>query len=250
MKVMKTPTAPYDVEEWIQGVEEDDPKGKARKGDVVDQRPGQRNTHSQYTCWDRRWCQGQGEPQFPRNTSCGSTSSGGGSSNWGSDQSSQHSTITRASGDGNLPAWPGRGLRVKVNLLAFKDKKTKDVVTPFVTVGCSHLPLLRMGLPALAAICNPVLAGITWRPCLESRWGCYPDWCPPDTGWTLWHGDDIWHPEWGALFPQTRIRGKCGRIWSTLVAAGSDTPVPVSRKDQWEHEEEMKQEHFYKGLNP
>ena len=35
----------------------------------------------------------------------------------------------RLSGESNLPAWPGRGLRVKVNLQTFKDKKTKDAVT-------------------------------------------------------------------------------------------------------------------------
>ena len=35
----------------------------------------------------------------------------------------------RASGESNQPAWPGRCLRVKVNLLIFKDEKTKDAVT-------------------------------------------------------------------------------------------------------------------------
>ena len=36
-------------------------------------------------------------PQFPRDISGGSPSSGGGSSNWGSDQSSQYLTIMKVS---------------------------------------------------------------------------------------------------------------------------------------------------------
>ena len=35
----------------------------------------------------------------------------------------------RMSGESNQPAWPGRGLRVKVNFPFFKDEKTKDAVT-------------------------------------------------------------------------------------------------------------------------
>ena len=104
------------------------PKG-ARTGDVVNHRPEQKNAHSQHTGCSSRWYQRQGRPQFPRDTSGGSHSSGGGSSDWGSDWSSWHSTVTRASGESNQPVWPGRGLRVKVNLPIFKDEKTKDTVT-------------------------------------------------------------------------------------------------------------------------
>ena len=43
--------------------------------------------------------------------------------------------------------------------------------------------------------------------------------------------DDVWCPEQGALFPQARIMGECGWIWSALVTAGPDTPVGVSGKD-------------------
>ena len=35
----------------------------------------------------------------------------------------------RLSGESNQSASPGRGLKVKVNLLIFKDEKTKDAVT-------------------------------------------------------------------------------------------------------------------------
>ena len=38
-------------------------------------------------------------------------------------------TLTRGSGEGNRPAQAGRGLRVKVTLMIFKDKKMKDAVT-------------------------------------------------------------------------------------------------------------------------
>ena len=57
----------------------------------------------------------------------------------------------RAPRESNQPAWPGRGLRVKVNLLIFKDKKTKDAVTYcswqwyiaiFCCLGCNDQHLL------------------------------------------------------------------------------------------------------------
>ena len=77
----------------------------------------------------RRYHRRQGRPKFPQVASGGSPSSGGQSSNQGSDQSSNQLTLTRGSREGNRPVWAGRGLRVKVNLLIFKDEKTKDAVT-------------------------------------------------------------------------------------------------------------------------
>ena len=209
-----------------------------------------KNAHSQHTGQGSRWCRMQRRPQFPRDTSGGSPSSGGGSSYWGSDQSSQHSTVMRTSGESNWPAWLGRGLRVKVNLPIFRDEKTKDVVTTLMMVGHSCFLPLRWEWPASAAICLLVIAVVPRRPGKESRWGCYSEWHTPDTRWALWHGNGIWCPEQGTLFPQERIRRKHGQIWSVLVAAGPDTPVGVSGKDQWEHIEEMKWDHFYEGLNP
>ena len=91
---------------------------------------GQAKEHSFSVCWSgSRWHRRQGKPQFPRDTSGGSPSSGGGSFNCWSNQSSQQSTLIRVSGESNWPAWPGRGLRVTVNLPIFKDEKTKDAVT-------------------------------------------------------------------------------------------------------------------------
>ena len=49
MKVMRTPTAAYDIKEWMWGVEEDASKGEVRNGDAVNHRPEGRNAHSQHT---------------------------------------------------------------------------------------------------------------------------------------------------------------------------------------------------------
>ena len=37
--------------------------------------------------------------------------------------------MMKVSRESNQPVWVGRGLRVKVNFLIFKDEKTKDAVT-------------------------------------------------------------------------------------------------------------------------
>ena len=55
-----------------------------------------------------------------------------GSSNWGSNQSSHHSTMMGWSREGNWGGRAGRGLKGKVNLLIFKDEKTKDTVTYYL----------------------------------------------------------------------------------------------------------------------
>ena len=65
----------------------------------------------------------------PRDFFTGSPSSGGRSSDKGSDQSSLHSTMTRTPRGSNRSACAGRGLWVKVNLPIFKDEKVKDMVT-------------------------------------------------------------------------------------------------------------------------
>ena len=53
----------------------------------------------------------------------------GRSSDQGSDQGSHQLTLPRGSKEGNRHVWIGRGPRVKVNILIFKDQKTKDAVT-------------------------------------------------------------------------------------------------------------------------
>ena len=82
MKETRTPAAAYDVKEWMWGMKEVATKGEVRKGGVVNCRPEQRNTHSPCTGQGRRWHRRQGRPQFPRDYSGSSPSSGGGSSDW------------------------------------------------------------------------------------------------------------------------------------------------------------------------
>ena len=91
----------YDIEEWMQGMEEDVPKVEVRNDDVIDHRPEQKNIHLQHAGWGSRQHRRQGRPRFPRDMSGGSTSSWGGSSNWGSDQISKQSTMIRVSGQDN-----------------------------------------------------------------------------------------------------------------------------------------------------
>ena len=71
----------------------------------------------------------QGTPGVTRCFSRGSPSSGGGSSDLKSNQSSLHSTMTGPSSGSNRSVHVGRGPWVKVNLPIFKDEKSKDAVT-------------------------------------------------------------------------------------------------------------------------
>ena len=95
---------------------------EVRNGDLGNCGPEQRFTHSQHASWGSRWHRWQERPQFPRNPSGGSPSSGDWSWNWGSNQSSQQPTMTRVSKESNWSVWTGRGLRVK-------DENTKNAVS-------------------------------------------------------------------------------------------------------------------------
>ena len=89
-----------------------------------------------------RWCQqkrtsgiprgspssGGGSSEWGSDQSC-LCSSGGESSEWGSDQSSLCSIVMRASSSSNGSVHLGGGLWVKVNLPVFKDEKSKDTIT-------------------------------------------------------------------------------------------------------------------------
>ena len=77
MKTNLTPTAAYNIKEWMQGLEEDASKVEIRNGNVSNHGTEQRNVCSQHVGRSRR----QGTPQLPRDTSDESPSSGGGSSN-------------------------------------------------------------------------------------------------------------------------------------------------------------------------
>ena len=111
------------------GLEEDDPEVEVRNGDVGNHGLEWRSACSLHAGQGSRWHRWQGRSWLRRDLSGGPSSSWDGSSNWRSDQGSQQSTMMRVSRESNWSVWAGRGLRVKVNLLIFKDKKTKDVVT-------------------------------------------------------------------------------------------------------------------------
>ena len=60
------------------GLEEDSFEVEVRNGDAINHRPEKRNAHFQYAAQGSRHCIRQGRPQFPRDTSGSSPSSGEG----------------------------------------------------------------------------------------------------------------------------------------------------------------------------
>ena len=110
-------------------LEEDASEVEVRNEKASNHGTEQKNAHSQHAGRGRRQCRRQGALHFLRETSGVSPSSGGGSSDWGSKQSSHQLTMTRVSRQSNQAGRTGRGLRVKVNPPIFKDEKSKDVVT-------------------------------------------------------------------------------------------------------------------------
>ena len=193
-KPAQAPTAAYNIEEWMRGLEEAASNGEVRNGDMGDGRLEQRSTHCQHAGWGSRWCRQQERPWFPRDPSGGSPSSRGGSPSQGSDQSSLQSTMTRVSRESNWTVSAGRGLRVKVNLTIFKDEKNQGCCNLlFVAERCSFFHHSHWDDQHLLSTFL-IVARVPGRPGWEFRWGCYPEWHPPDVGWALWHSNDIWCP--------------------------------------------------------
>ena len=85
----------------MQGLGEDVSKVEVRNGDASNHRTEQRNAHFQHIGRGRRQCRRQGTPQLLRDTSSGSPSSGGASSDQGRNWSSHQSTMMRGSREGN-----------------------------------------------------------------------------------------------------------------------------------------------------
>ena len=101
--------AAYNIEEWMWGLREA-PSGEVRNGDVGNHGLEQRSAHSQCVGWSSRQHKWQERPWFPRDPYGCSPSSGDGSSNWGSNQSSQQLTMMRMSRESNQSVWAGRVL--------------------------------------------------------------------------------------------------------------------------------------------
>ena len=104
-----------------------------------------------------------------------------------------------------------------------------------MALGCVCALLLQLGWPSLAALCLQVFARIPGRPSKEFGWGCHPQQCPPDVGWTLWCHDDFWCLKQGNLFPQAGN----GRMWLSSEYACprfrySRRSIPVeSNRSMW-----------------
>ena len=81
----------------MQDLEEDASKAEVRNDEVSNHRTEQKNAHSQCLGSSRRQHRRKGAPQILRDTCSGSPSSGGGSSDWGSKQSSHQSTMMTGS---------------------------------------------------------------------------------------------------------------------------------------------------------
>ena len=129
MKTNWTPTAASNIKEWMRGLEGDASKAELRKNKMSNWGTERKNTSPQHLSRSRRHCRRQGAPWLLRDTSSESPSSGGGSLDWGSKWSSHWLTMMRGSRESNWTGRAGRGPRVKVNLLIFKDEKTKDALT-------------------------------------------------------------------------------------------------------------------------
>ena len=101
MKTNSTTATVYNIKEWMQGLKEDTSKAELRNDKMSSHGTEWKTAHSQYLGRSRRQYRRQGAPQLLRNTSSGSPSAGGRSSDWRSEWSSHQLTITRWSRESN-----------------------------------------------------------------------------------------------------------------------------------------------------
>ena len=230
----------------MQGLE-DASKAEVRNDEVSTCGTEWKNTHSQ--CVGRRWCRKQSTPQLLKDTSGGSPASGG-SSDWEA-KCSHQLTMMRGSRESNWAGRTGQGLRVKVNLLIFmeeKDQECSDV--PFLAVGHSYFPLLGLGWPTLVAVCPLVITGVPWRSCQEFRQGCYLNQhlVVLDKYYGMVMTFDTLSKELYSI--KQGSRGNVAMFRVCLLQQVQILHSEYLRRIQQEHVEEMKWDHFYKGLNP
>ena len=138
--------------------------------------------------------------------------------------------MTRGSRGYNQAGRAGGHLRVKVNLLIFKDEKTKDTVmyhswwwdiAIFCPLGWHDQHLLLYIFWSLQGFPGDLARNLGEDATLANILQMLDE----------HYGVVMMFDTQGTLFSQTRIQVECGWVQSTLVTTGSDTPVGVSRKD-------------------
>ena len=243
--------AACNIEEWMQGIEEDDSKVKLRNGKVGNHGAEPRHVWSWNVSRGRRCSRRQGRPNFPQDTLGGSPSSGGGSSDQGSDQSSHSSALTWGSREGNRPVWAGRSPRVKVNLPMFKDEKTKHAVT-------HHSWQWDVAILHCLGWDDQHLLPYVFR-LLQGFLGDLARSLGKDTTLTdlLWTLDEhfgmvmMFDALSNEFYSLKQTSGEnVAEFWVHLSQQVQILQSEYVRRIQQEHVEKMKWDHFYEGLNP
>ena len=144
----------------------------------------------------------------------------------------------------------GRGLRAKVNLLIFKDEDQRYSDLPFMVVGWSCFQPLGLGWPTLVAIPLLVMTGVSWRPCQEFRQvATLTDVLQMlDEHYSIVMMFNTLSKE---LYSHKQDSGE--NVAEFRVCLSQQVQILQSEypgRIQQEHVEEMKKDHFYKGLNP
>ena len=96
-KTNQTPTTAYNINEWMQGLEQDASEAELRNNKMSYHGTELKNAQPQHLSRSRRWCRRQGALQLLRDTSGRSPSSGEGSSDQGSEWHSHQLTMTKGS---------------------------------------------------------------------------------------------------------------------------------------------------------
>ena len=126
-KLPKTPAQPYDIKEWMWGLEGAS-DWELKQNDETDCRANWWSVHSQWGSQGQRRHRRQKAPRVPREPLGGSPFLGGDSSDRQWMKFAPFNPNKGFSGE-----WPIRvdrkGIRLKVNLPTFKDEKVKDTVT-------------------------------------------------------------------------------------------------------------------------
>ena len=153
----------------------------------------------------------------------------------------------RVSRESSYSGQTGRGFRVKVNMSTFKDKKARTHDLPLMVMGHICILSLLLGWLSLAAICLQVFARIPGRPGRSLG----------EDG-TLCHA---LHKHYGVVmtfdtlskefyFIKEGMGENVAEFGLHLFQQVQILQTEYPSRIQQEHMEEVKQDHFYKGLSP